>query len=273
MKMRLFKHRKTNNVIFSLFQANDAWSFLRDPQTPYDFYGENLDFLIKSQVKYAEIVGADYYHFRDDFVSLIKHSLPKLTKMKMFVQYYEMARVLIMDQLSRHYNKVLYLDLDVVPIKRESFFEMMKVKNSLYMLWFKDTNCPFYLQMKKYQEGIKDPEYKYKGHTNTGIFASTENGAKNFLGTIKEISKFIKAATPYGFGYVGLEHIFMYQMGKNETSYRIIELDPRWSTAMHDHAVPFEKLIEGNFLHFCGIEGKKRFKNYRRRIMKMSEEL
>ena len=83
--MRLFKHRKTNNVIFSLFQANDAWSFLRDPQTPYDFYGENLDFLIKSQVKYAEIVGADYYHFRDDFVSLIKHSLPKLTKMKMFV--------------------------------------------------------------------------------------------------------------------------------------------------------------------------------------------
>ena len=273
MKMRLFKHRKTNNVIFSLFQANDAWSFLRDPQTPYDFYGENLDFLIKSQVKYAEIIGADYYHFRDNFVSLIKRSLPKLTKMKMFVQYYEMARVLIMDQLSRQYNKVLYIDMDVVPIKRESFFEMMKVKNSLYMLWFKDTNCPFYLQMKHYQKGIKDLKYKYRGHTNTGVFASTGDAAKNFLGTIESISKFIEDATPYGFGYVGLEHIFMYQMGKNEKAYRIVKLNSRWSTSMHDRAVPFEKLIEGDFLHFCGIEGKKCFKEHRDRIIKLSEEL
>ncbi len=266
-------------AIFSLFQEKNAWVFLEHDADMYesfdvdDYYKNNLDFAIQSHARYAEAIGADYYHFKKDFVDLVEQSLPNLTELKMYIQYYEFSRFILLDRLSKQYDKVLHLDLDIIPIKNKNIFDSITKNNSIYVTWFKSKECPFYKDMEGFIKGLGDTKYKYKGHTNTGAICATGNGAKQFLNTLESVNKFIDGVTKFYYGYVGTEHIFMYQVGRGEDKYNLVKLDPKWNDTPFNPRVrdSFNIRNDQNMLHFAGREGKKYFEKNKELIVKLSE--
>ena len=77
------------------------------------------DILIENHKKYAKLCGAEYKHYN------IKHENKIDFKQLNFMKIY------IAEDLAQIYDKVLYLDLDVIPKTKINFFEYHDFSNLL----------------------------------------------------------------------------------------------------------------------------------------------
>lgn len=96
------------NIIF------DVWTDFKNrgqPKHIVEEWSTYKDALIESHKKYAEICGAEYRHYKIDHKKQI--NFITLNFMKIYIA----------EDLAQRYDKVLYLDLDVLPRTRVNFFE------------------------------------------------------------------------------------------------------------------------------------------------------
>ena len=92
----------------------DVWTDFKNrgqPKHIVEEWSTYKDALIESHKKYAEICGAEYRHYKIDHKKQI--NFITLNFMKIYIA----------EDLAQRYDKVLYLDLDVLPRTRVNFFE------------------------------------------------------------------------------------------------------------------------------------------------------
>jgi len=123
------------NIIYSIYIEIPKKE--RDYQPPYPGetesknetsakrFADHHDWLQSKQESYAKSIGAEYRMFeRDDqylkFERVYKEKYPYVTTWNI-VNFY---KIHLMYELSKEYDQVLYLDIDVVPITELNFFEV-----------------------------------------------------------------------------------------------------------------------------------------------------
>ena len=121
-------------LIYSIYI--DIPNELLDPQPPHHNetedknvkakreFAENYDWLLTKQQEYATKIGADYKHFVYDqkYIDLQKwynDNYPFITEYNI-INFY---KIHLMYELAEEYDEILYLDLDVLPVTDENFFE------------------------------------------------------------------------------------------------------------------------------------------------------
>jgi len=243
----------TMNVLFSMIQGEDIYNDGR-----YSFYENNPE-LIDIQRIYAKKIGADYLHFRQDFSKISDLTFRNLPS------YHQYIRFVKMNELSRNYDKVVYLDVDVVPISSESIFDNIVEENVLYSIWMYKEDFGYCRSVNDIAQVIGDNIYKYSGHTNFGVM-----GSKGVIDIpFDPECGFLQCERDE---YIGLEHAFMYLAGKNEV--RAEKLGSEWNTIMDGYPESqFLDMLLGKkykMLHFSGAS-KNIFKEKKKLIMKTVE--
>ena len=160
-------------VIYSLYI--DIPKEELDYQDPY--YGDDIpktertklefqkyyDKLLACKQKYADDIGVTFlmYEYDDDFKLYKKwfnHYYPQITEYNI-VNFYKLQ---IMHELCRHYDEVLYLDFDVVPVTKENFFEEHDLSKGIAI---KDNNNLAKKTLRELRnrpvESIRSPTAKY----------------------------------------------------------------------------------------------------------------
>ena len=160
-------------VIYSLYI--DIPKEELDYQDPY--YGDDMpktertklefqkyyDKLLACKQKYADDIGVPFlmYEYDDDFKLYKKwfnHYYPQITEYNI-VNFYKLQ---IMHELCRHYDEVLYLDFDVVPVTKENFFEEHDLSKGIAI---KDNNNLAKKTLRELRnrpvESIRSPTAKY----------------------------------------------------------------------------------------------------------------
>lgn len=275
--------RGSDKVIFTVMQKNNAWKLSNSKAKLNQFYRKNLNDVLNFQRRYAETVGADYHFYHGDLVSFVKKRFPAIHNFKLFVQYYDFARYIIMDELcDERYKKVLYIDSDIVPVTKESIFDYINDENTFYTHWFHEETCPFFKEMQQYIRYIKPGNYIYRGHTNTGVLGSRGYAVRTFFRQhFDEMMKFYKTIDshyhPEHIMYIGFEHFFMYLVGTNQLQIKLKTFPPRgWNVYAMDGFCPqIKELMDKKhlnaykFLHFCGDEAKKWYETQKEDLFKL----
>ena len=160
-------------VIYSLYI--DIPKEELDYQDPY--YGDDIpktertklefqkyyDKLLACKQKYADDIGVTFlmYEYDDDFKLYKKwfnHYYPQITEYNI-VNFYKLQ---IMHELCRHYDEVLYLDFDVVPVTKENFFKEHDLSKGIAI---KDNNNLAKKTLRELRnrpvESIRSPTAKY----------------------------------------------------------------------------------------------------------------
>ncbi len=121
-------------VIYSIYI--DIPSDMLDPQPPHHNetedknqkakrqFANNYDWLLMRQQEYAANIGADYIHFTDtekyqQFRKQYHNTYPFITDYNI-VNFY---KIHLMYELAEKYDEILYLDMDVVTVTTENFFD------------------------------------------------------------------------------------------------------------------------------------------------------
>ena len=121
------------------------------------------DKLLACKQKYANDIGVTFlmYEYDDDFKLYKKwfnHYYPQITEYNI-VNFYKLQ---IMHELCRHYDEVLYLDFDVVPVTKENFFEEYDLSKGIAI---KDNNNLAKKTLRELRnrpvESIRSPTAKY----------------------------------------------------------------------------------------------------------------
>lgn len=264
--------RGSKNVIFTFMQNNDAWK-LSNSDTKDSFYGRHIDELTSMQKQYAKTVGADYYFYQGDVVEFVKSKIPNLIDLRMFIQYYDLAKYLLMDDLLKEYDKAAYLDTDIIPITSDCIFDEMTHKDTVYMGEIDEISgkeCPFYEEMQNYNKILQDESYKYSGHVNHGVIGGTGKGPGNFIrNNTEKIIKFIKtidSSFQEGFlVYIGLEHFYVHMLGT--VGFSNLNFNLRYFIGYGWNFYPLAPAFQGfddikynkhfRFIHAAGSEAKK----------------
>ena len=272
--------------MFTMMQDNDAWRLATGNDVD-PFYTNNVDEIVRMQRKYAETIGVNYHFYRGDLVEFVNSRIPNLPQFRLFVQYYDIARYLLLDILcSYDYDKALYLDTDMIPITNQSLFPEIQEKNSIYIHYIPREegllHCDFHNQMDEFNQTLKDESYKYNGNVNHGVMGCTGNAARTFLkNNTDELVNFIEtidAAYETGYHiYIGLEHYYCYMMGTREPSQYGFNLnffkETGWNCyVLHERFPPLSVLHDKQsyrFLHFCGGEAKKFYEKNKHEIRKL----
>lgn len=87
-------------------------------------FSEYKPWLVERQKAYAESIGADYLLFKYDdryikYQKWYNKNFPYVTEYNI-VNFY---KIHLMYELATEYDEILYMDLDVVPVTNENFFE------------------------------------------------------------------------------------------------------------------------------------------------------
>lgn len=108
----------TSRVIYSLYID------IQNPVSHFankNKFNDNYEWLLNKQKKYSELCGVEYKHFTYDN-QFIKYS-KKFNKNISEYNIINFYKIYLMYKLSKEYDEILYLDLDVVPVTQLNFFE------------------------------------------------------------------------------------------------------------------------------------------------------
>tara|TARA_Y100000780_G_scaffold229583_1_gene249715 strand:- start:125 stop:997 length:873 start_codon:yes stop_codon:yes gene_type:complete len=234
-------------------------------------FKEHYKKLIESKRKYAEAIGATFIMFENDnryltYEKNLRKDFPELTGYEI-INFY---KIHLLYELAKKYDEILYLDFDVVPVTKDSFFDIWDIQNNIAVY---NNNTMINKKMKPITEldyGIRSPSGKYyncqamliaKGRDpnndviNTGIIgASKEQILKlDFFGDFKDT---LDLMTKLRYDKTGLypqniidmfrydnETIFSYKIRMNNIN--IQWLDRRWHYFFdYQHFIPKEtKLV------------------------------
>lgn len=95
-------------------------------------FAEYFDWLVDRQKKYAESIGANYVLYEEDqdyldYRKWFNDNHPYITEYNI-VNFY---KIHLMYKLKENYDEILYMDLDVVPVTKENFFEAHNLKEGV----------------------------------------------------------------------------------------------------------------------------------------------
>ena len=111
-----------SRVIFSVYQEVKDYSVTSYKKQQLKLHKEKL---AKRQYEYAKFCGADYFVYETDEFHIDDYNSIQFMKIKQF------------EELAKDYDEVLYIDLDVVPLKFVNFFE----ENDLSKLCCRQQDC------------------------------------------------------------------------------------------------------------------------------------
>lgn len=100
-----------------------------------DLFLENYHWLVEKQKEYANSIGADYRHFTDFkkfnyYKSWFETYYPEIS-------YYNIVnfwKINLLYNIAHDYDEVVYMDLDVIPVTKESIFDAFDLDNGTAIL-------------------------------------------------------------------------------------------------------------------------------------------
>jgi len=126
-----------NRVIFSLYID------IQKPVSHFENkkkFNDNYQWLLEKQMEYADTIGVEYKHFTYDnnYIEFSKQFGSEISEYNI-INFYKMHLLYNLD-----YDEILYLDLDVIPVTNENFFEVWDLSKGIAIMseeWFhKDNN-------------------------------------------------------------------------------------------------------------------------------------
>lgn len=215
--------------------------------------------LTDNKIKYAEAVGAEYFHYeRDDQYEEFYNRFPNLSEYDVINLY----KIYLLDKLTHKYDFVMYVDLDVYFRNHGNIFNSVPVNHAICCLYempskigIKDLDCDDIGLMgensyiKQYKKDFRNPQAKYwNAHAlltedgydgynnvfNTGVVLASRYGMNklDYFSDIEEVLACMEelkdpSASMYpsqivaSFGYDN-ETIFGYKVRKNNVlTYRL----------------------------------------------------
>ena len=117
------------------------YSFYIDIQKPVSHFenqkkfNNNYQWLLEKQMAYADTIGVEYKHFTydDDYIEFSKQFGPEISEYNI-INFYKLHLLYTLD-----YEEILYLDLDVIPVTNENFFEVWDLSKGIAIMsedWF-----------------------------------------------------------------------------------------------------------------------------------------
>ena len=155
-------------VIYSLYIDIPAEEHYGDSKIKFDTpekanvtinaFKEHWGNLIYSKEKYAQDIGADFIMFEYDeqyktFEKNFKKDFPEFTGYEV-VNFY---KIHLLDELSKKYDDILYLDFDAVPLTSESFFDAWDLSKGICVY----NNNSHVRKDYSTIQGIRSPTAKY----------------------------------------------------------------------------------------------------------------
>lgn len=225
--------------------ANNKISKSKQTQILLEQYKDDL---YKNKKEYAKSIGAEFILFeRNEKYETFLKRFPDLSEYDVVNLY----KIYLLDELTKQYDYVLYLDYDVIALNNIDFFEHVPVENAIGCFYFtaEDLNIPkdnsYYF--KDYNWDFRSPHSKYwNAHAllseeyldpenvifNTGVIgASRKMMAKlDYFSDIDKIiqtMKDLKESSMYpkkvqaAFGYDN-ETIFSYKVKKNNVPIHLL---------------------------------------------------
>ena len=121
-------------------------------------FKKNYDKLVNTKITYAEYCESDFIMYEYDeqyktFEQNFKKDFPEFTGYEV-VNFY---KIHLLDELSKKYDEVLYLDFDAVPLTSESFFDAWDLSNGICVYNNNDHVRKDYNTV----QGIRSPTAKY----------------------------------------------------------------------------------------------------------------
>ena len=114
--------------------------------------------LVESKKKYAESIGATFMMFGYDL--RYQSFEQKLLKVCSDLTGYEVVnfyKIHLLEELSKDYDEILYLDFDAVPLTNESFFDCWDLSKGICVY----NNNDHIIKDRKVSQGIRSPSAKY----------------------------------------------------------------------------------------------------------------
>ena len=202
-------------------------------------FNDNYQWLLDKQMKYADTIGVEYRHFTydDNYIEFSKQFGPEISEYNI-INFYKMHLLYNLDC-----DEILYLDLDVIPVTNENFFDVWDLSKGIAIMsepWsHKDNN--------RHLHSIRSPLAKYwnaramlgeiRPVFNTGIIGANRE-CLNKLDYFGEFEKTIDLMTDLMndefwpddirnlFGYDN-ETIFAYKLFSKELKYQNLH-DTYW---------------------------------------------
>jgi len=121
-------------------------------------FKKHYDKLVNTKITYAEYCESDFIMYEYDeqyktFEQNFKKDFPEFTGYEV-VNFY---KIHLLDELSKKYDEVLYLDFDAVPLTSESFFDAWDLSNGICVYNNNDHVRKDYNTV----QGIRSPTAKY----------------------------------------------------------------------------------------------------------------
>jgi len=172
-----------NRVIFSLYID------IQKPVSHFENqkkFNDNYQWLLEKQMEYADKIGVEYKHFTYDnnYIEFSKKFGPEISEYNI-INFYKMHLLYNLD-----YDEILYLDLDVIPVTNDNFFEAWDLSKGIAIMaedWFqKDRN--------RQHHSVRSPLAKYwnaramLGESHKPVFNTGIIGASKFK--LKELDYF-----------------------------------------------------------------------------------
>ena len=207
-----------------------------------------------AQKDYAKKIGADYFLFRWDEEYAEFHL--RMRSLQPTMSYYDILnfwKVHLFTYLSEHFDKVLYLDFDVIPNTDEDFFEAHDVKNTIAIAHFINDAIFDVNTERVIAYDIRNPVSKYwNTHAmlhyrsmeynglvyNTAIMGGTSNSIDKlqYFFHFEELLEYMRwlqtddhsmypSKIRQGFGFDN-ETVFNYRVNENNTP--MTHLDQNW---------------------------------------------
>jgi len=121
---------------------------------------KHKDKLINNKRKYCENIGVPFMMFEYDlryqkFEKTLLKNYPVLTKYEV-VNFY---KIHILEELSKEFDEILYLDFDAIPLTKESFFDAWDLSKGICVL---DNNSKItHTDLNTTQRSTRSPSAKY----------------------------------------------------------------------------------------------------------------
>lgn len=256
-----------------------------------DLFANTLQY---KQQQYAEACEADYriYKFGDKFVDFTE----KLWGYNIFEEYYQSMqhyKIYLLEELTKEYEEVLYLDLDVWPASLVNIFEEIDVNDGIAIRGFADDKPK---DVKSLKEGwlhyvpiprsvstktalmkalcdLHNIECNTDVVFNTGITLANEDHMNklDYFGDVESIRDDIlklRKETKFFANYIycmfrfNNESVFSYLLFKNEVKWQSLDEKWHWVSNHRNHGqkhpedVNFVHVINKQFPNIIGLDNK-----------------
>lgn len=234
-------------VIYSFYIDLEEGQLVSHHDSKKLFY-DNYDWLLTKQQQYARTIGVDYIHYTadqayKDYSKWFETNYPTISHYDI-VNFY---KIHLMYKLAKHYDQILYLDMDVIPVTDISFFEAWNLAEGIAIKTGSDNPGDNPRTTFKFNHHVRSPVAKYwhsrcmltdAGYSvtpevfNTGIVGTTSQSLKqlDYFSDFDSTLDVMKSMPNDDFYPEKIRKLFGYD---NETL---------WAYKTYVNEVPFQKL-------------------------------